>query len=247
MASEWTTKLQNLIDSIPSRVKSTRAIIAGQLGMYIRRYHGGMPAGFMAAIAQFESGGQMVTGDPNLGEAGYFQIAASTPGLFKLAADARLQPEANVYLGGLEYNTEVTKLAILNPLVLLGTPDAWKLARLSFAVGGAGTRKLIDAAQPRVAGTVFSAIKQLAERGGTMALGSQSAEKVAYRVQAVDVIWQIGALAAPGQSSDLPEVPPAPAGLHPVIPPSIVAKMQSARSTRLLTAAALVAAVAVLA
>ncbi len=115
----------------------------------IDQYHGGLPPGFVAAIMAHESGGRAdAKGDPNLGEYGLLQVASYTPGEFGLA-----QRGVRVYLAAPD-------------LIELGTADFWKMARLSAAVGAAGTRNLIAAARPLQRGNAFYGIRDWANRSG---------------------------------------------------------------------------------
>jgi hypothetical protein len=237
--ADFQSKLNAQVASMPSRVTATRAIYQ-HLGGLLERYHAGAPVGFLSAIVELESGGKMVAGDPGLGEYGVFQVTASTPERFGLLASLRTTLEGNVYLGALEYAVAAVELALFHPLIVLGTPDSWRLARLSFAIGGNGTRRLITAAQPRVAGQVYDAVRAFVRATGGMALGSQSASKVAYRVELVDLTWQVGQLALPSPSG-LPSIPPAPPGIHPVIPPAVIDRMRQAQLGQVVGAAAIAA------
>lgn len=163
---------------------------------WLTRYRGGMPAGFLAAIMQHESGGNVnSTGDASLGEVGLFQITATFPPSVGVPAEARRDPETNVFLASLEYQLEAIKMFLYAPtLVRLGTPDSWKLARLGFAIGTGGTRKLIDAAASRAQpGGLFAAVRAWCNATGGVAVSSgQDAAKVTARVNAVEDQWNIG-------------------------------------------------------
>lgn len=226
MANEWQNRLEARIAAIPSRARDAGAFL-GKAGSWLRRYRGGMPIGFLAAIAQWESGGKMDSpGDESLGEAGYFQIAKNTPGHFGFSADLRFQAEWNIFFGALEYNVEAVKMALHHPLVRLGSADSWRLARLAFAIGSAGTKKLIDLAKPRFPGAVFAAVRDYVDAGGAVGLGSQSADKVWYRVKAVDVQWAIAERVGLG-SYGLPQKPPAPNGRDYKLSPELEARMRT--------------------
>ena len=179
------------------------------------RYHGGMPVGALAAIAELESGGKMdAPGDPDLGEAGYFQITSSFPTSVGVDPAVRLQPEGNVFLAGLEYQIEAVRMSRLSSAVTLGTLDSWKLARLAFAVGEAGTKKLILAAKPALAGRAFAGVLDWADATGAIALSSgQPAGKVWYRIKMTELAFRAGALAVP-LFFGAPEKVPAPPGIH---------------------------------
>lgn len=191
----WREKLRKETANLSGRVAETRKFF-NKHGSLVNKYKGGMPAGFMAAIAQWESGGKMNSvGDAQLGEVGFFQVAKTTPSKFGLRPEIRRIPEGNTFVAGLEYNTEAKRLALRYPsYVKDGTKDQWMLARLVFAIGRAGTYKLIDAAlnknliQP---GAVYNGVQALVETN-SMPLGTQSAEKVWYRVNAVPLQWAVG-------------------------------------------------------
>ena len=128
-------------------VARAQAIYA-QFGPWIDRYHGGIPSGFIASAILHESGGNFnAPGDPSLGEVGYLQVAAYVPPLFGYDPDARMDPESNIAIGVLEYELEAVLWSISYPQVSLGTADSWKLARLAFAVGRAGSHQLADLCQ----------------------------------------------------------------------------------------------------
>lgn len=208
---------QTAPDAVARRVRRAREIL-GKIGPWIDRYRGGMPAGFAAAIVQWESDGNFAaSGDAELGEIGYFQVAKSTPGLFGLPAASRTDPEVNVFLGLLEYQVEAIRMHLANPLVVLGSADSWKLARLAFAIGSYGARTLITEARPTIPGRVFDAVRAYVDRAGGRAFGSQSAEKVWYRVHTVDLVWRIGNEARTAWPS-APETPPTPKGMAFSIP-----------------------------
>lgn len=230
VSSEWRSKLDNEISNAARRTARAREVY-GQLGPWIRRYRGGAPGGFLAAIAEFESGGKMSSaGDPQLGEVGFFQITSSTPPKFGLPASARFDPQTNVFLGGLEYNVEAVRLWITNPAIVQpGSADNWKLARLAFAIGPSGTQKLIDASGPHERGQVFEGVKKYVDKTGGMALGSQSAGKVWFRVHAVDLTWKAGQ--AVSGSYGAPEAPPAPPGITYTLPKAVASRIQSGRSS----------------
>lgn len=220
-------------------MQSTRGLL-GTLGPLLDRYRGGMPLGFLAAIAQFESGGKMTAGDPNLGEYGIFQVAATTPPSFGYPAALRTDTEGNIFLGALEYNIEAAKQALNDPRVSLGSEDSWKLARLGFAIGSGGTQKLLQASRG-LGGSAWAAVKAYVDQTGGIPLGSQSADKVRDRVHAVDVTWAVGQQAA-GGSAGLPSIPPPPAGQPaPRVPAPILAKIASAHTAQLFVLAGVAA------
>jgi hypothetical protein len=213
VAVDYRAKLaeQQASAAVASRVKRGKAIL-NELRPWIDRYRGGFPAGFAAAIIQWESNGKMdAAGDVGLGEAGYFQITSTFPTSIGMAAESRLKPEVNVFLGLLEYQLEAIKLHLANPLVELGTVDSWKLARLAFAIGSSGTKTLIKEASPTERGRVFDAVRAYVDRTGGRAFGSQSAGLVWYRVHTIDLVWNIGQQIQPGAGSP-PTLPPAPGG-----------------------------------
>ena len=193
-----------------------------QFGDWIDRYRGGMPAGWMASIMLHESGGNFAApGDPTLGEVGYFQIANYVPGLFGYDADVRADPETNVALASLEYALEAVLWAIDVPQVQLGTADSWKLARLSFAVGRAGSRTLAALAANAGgldSGNVYNSIVRFVLANGGVPLGSQSATKVAQRVIDIDRQWAIGQAVSGGLVGPPTLIPDPPAGPY-TLPP----------------------------
>lgn len=218
------------------RVTETKAILAS-IGPLLERYHGGMPVGFMAAIAQVESGGRMVAGDASLGEYGIFQVAANTPPSFGYPADLRTSVEGNVFLAALEYAVHAVVLSAYDPRIKLGSEDSWKVARLGFAIGMGGTRKLLDASRG-IPGTAWQAIVTYVDTTPGMSLGSQSPAKVRDRVHLVDTVWAVGQAARPG-APGIPVIPPPPQGLPPPsVKPDILSRIAKARTAQLLALAA---------
>ncbi len=205
-------------------VASARALLV-KYGTWLRKYHGGMPVGFLAAIMDHESGGRFGTpGDASLGEVGFFQVAAYVPPLFGMPASARTDPETNIAIAVLEYSLEAALMKIKYPTyVELGTADSWMLARLAFAIGRGGAQSLANAAIAKglaSSGKLYPAIQQYVATHGAPSLGSQSPSKVAQRVASIPVQWMIGqALAAdaPGPPQKIPQPPAA----HYAIPSGV--------------------------
>lgn len=190
--------------------------VYAQLAPWIDKYHGGLPAGVLAAFITHESNGQFnAPGDASLGEVGYLQVAAYVPPLFGYDADARLDPESNIAIGVLEYGLEAVLWSIEVPEVNLGSSDSWKLARLSFAVGRAGSRQLAQLAAATIgliAGDVYGSIVRYVLASGGVPLGSQSAAKVAQRVLDISRQWDIGQAVRPGLAGPPVRIPAPPAG-----------------------------------
>lgn len=192
-----------------------------QYGDWINRYRGGLPAGWMASIMLHESGGNFAApGDPGLGELGYYQIASYVPPLFGLDPSARADPETNVALAALEYSLEAIYWMLAFPEVQLGTADSWKLARLAFAVGRAGSHQLASLAQATAAGLtpgdVYHSIVNYVVANGGVPLGSQSAKTVAARVIDIDRQWAIGQAVSAGLPGPPMLIPDPPAGPYTI-------------------------------
>lgn len=164
----------------------------GKYGDLLLKYSGGMPAGFLAAIAQWESGGSITSkGDASLGETGFFQLESSLPKKFCMP-DVRSDPAGNIWLGCMEYNAVANRLNKDRPAyVWNGTAEQWKMARLCFAIGYAGALRCLDASNP-IPGLPYSSIVSWADRTGAMSLGSQESGKVWYRIKAINKQWLIG-------------------------------------------------------
>lgn len=213
---------------------------------WLRRYHGGAPVGFLAAIIEHESGGSMNSkGDPSLGEVGLFQITSSFPPSVGVPAGARYDTETNIFLGCLEYQIEAASLSAWAPrLVGTGTADSWLLARLAFSIGGPGTRTLIKRAtnmSPIHAGSVYRAVKNHVNSGGAVSLGRQSPEKVQKRVNDAQILWDIGSKVAPTFVGP-PEKIPSPSGVNYTLP-SNVARYFTSWTKTFIAAGAVVGAV----
>lgn len=200
--------------------------VYSQLGDWIDTYHGGLPAGALAAFIAHESGGNFASaGDPTLGEVGYLQIAAYVPPMFGYDASARMDPESNIAIGSLEYATEVARFYLAFPdSVVLGTDDSWKLARLAFGVGSSGAHQLALSAQQALGGLtpgdVYHDIVKWVQQSGGIPLGSQTAAKVAKRVLDVDRQWAIGQAVSAGTSGPPMNIPDPPAGPY-TLPPDV--------------------------
>lgn len=179
---------------------------------WFERYHGGMPVGFLAAICQHESNGQpKLVGDKSLGEYGLFQIAADVPGQFGYPASARMNAQNNVAIAVLEYSCEAVRWHLDYPEVELGSTTNWWLARLSFAIGRGGSRKLAKLARAAgYTGPLYAAILAFVRERGSPQLGSQSPEKVKRRVESIPVVWTIGQAIAPESRPGPPKLIPLP-------------------------------------
>lgn len=205
--------------AMASRVRRAKEIY-GELGPWLRRYHGGFPLGYAAAAIQWESNGRMdAPGDVSLGEVGYFQVTSSFPASVGLPAEARYKPEVNVFLGLLEYQLEAIRMHIAEPKLRLGSVDAWKMARLAFAIGSYGARTVMKDAAPRDS-NVWAAVVRHVDQTGGRAFGSQSADKVWYRVHTTDLVWDIGQRVVLGRG-DSPRLPPQPPGYTYNVPKSL--------------------------
>ena len=209
-----------MADSFDSAVASSRALLQ-QFRPWIDKYRGGMPAGWMAAIMNVESGGNFASsGDVSLGEIGYYQIAAYVPALFGYDPSVRADPETNVALASLEYSLEAALWAADYPdVVQLPSADAWKLARLSFAVGRAGSRQLAALARQSgglTPGNVYGDIVRWISSSGGVPLGSQSADTVARRTLDIERQWQVGQAVEPGTSGPPTLIPDPPAGPYTI-------------------------------
>lgn len=201
---------ESTVGSMTQRAAATRVLLS-KYGAWINKYRGGLPAGWMAVIMLWESGGNFAApGDPSLGEVGFYQITKSIPGLFGLPAEARMDPETNICLAALEYQYEAVKFKLQFPQLQLGTADSYKIARLVFAVGRGGTTALAMAASPLRPGDCYGTIRDYVTRNGGMALSAgQDATKVWFRVLNIEIQWAIGRQADPGYVGG-PQIPPNP-------------------------------------
>lgn len=221
MATQWQTTLANKIADVPGTTTVAQNFY-NKYKTFIERYRGGMPAAFMAAIAAFESGGKMVSGDSNLAEYGFFQISADAPKSFGIDPEYRKTVEGNIFLAGVEYNVEAKRLALKYPgLVIDGTADQWKLARLVFAIGRFGTDTCIKAAKPSVPGNIFGALEAWADATGAIAIGSSPAGKIWMRIKAISLVqWEVAKRVGSTYAGS-PSKPPAPGGMAYYIPTDV--------------------------
>jgi hypothetical protein len=223
VSSEFKNKLSQQIANIPKNTESARRVY-DRLASLLNKYHGGMPAGFLAAIASFESGGKMSSvGDAVLGEIGIFQITSTFPPQVGLPANSRKDEETNVFLGCLEYQIMAVKMFLAAPAIGLGGVDNWKLARLAFSVGEGGTRTLLKQSGARS----WRQLVDYVDRVGGTPLGRQSASVVWFRVRVIDVLWDIGQRVKPSFLVGAPvKIPNPPAGPY-TLPKDVAAYLPS--------------------
>lgn len=227
--ADFQSKYQTELTKIESRAKSAKRFL-DRYGKWLRRYKGGLPVGFLAAIGQWESDGRMDSaGDVSRGEYGFFQITDSTEREFGLPSGFRTRPENNIWLAGLEYNVEAKRLALRYSFIKDGTRDQWMLARLTFAVGRSGTYKLIDnaVAGGYMTGAPYAGVLAYVNAVGGIKLGEQSPGKVWFRVNAIPLVWQIGERVESFFFLRLPVQPPAPYGVRYVLPADVRAHLPS--------------------
>ena len=223
MTTNYSTELARLAtSSYQDKVaKSARALL-DKYGPWIDKYRGGVPRGWAAAIMYWESNGNFgAPGDASLGEVGFYQVATHTPVTFGMPASSRMDPETNVFLGLLEYQYDAARWKATFPTyVRLATDDSYKLARLSFAIGWGGATSLAKqaiASGDASVGALYEGIANYVARTGGVALGSQSAEKVWFRVLSIRFQWEIGRKVAWSPSGPPEKVKPPP-GVSYTIP-----------------------------
>lgn len=198
MTTNYQTELAKFqSSSYQAQVAGYAKPLLAKYGPWIDKYRGGVPAGWAAAIMYWESGGNFgAAGDAALGEVGFYQIAEYLPAKFGMPASSRLDPETNVFLGMLEYQFDAVRWKTTFPAyVRLGSDDSYKLARLSFAIGFGGATSLAKAAIAAggvQSGLLYDGIANHVARTGGVPLGSQSADKVWYRVLSIRYQWEIG-------------------------------------------------------
>lgn len=183
---------------------NTAQSFLGTYGSWLNRYSGGMPVGFFAAIAAFESGGKMSSGgDPRLGEVGFYQVTGSFPKSLGLDPGLRNQPEWNIFFGGVEYNILAKEFG--DEYGVSGA-DQWKYARLAFAVGRNGARKLFVLSGAKD----YDGLLRWNQTHTPPQIVNQSPEKVAKRIRKVEEVWNVGKLL--GGSVGSPVKVPSPDG-----------------------------------
>lgn len=207
-----------------SAVASAHALLV-KYGAWLRKYNGGIPVGFLAAIMDHESGGNFgAPGDASLGEVGFFQVAKDVPPQFGMPAASRTDPETNVAIAVLEYEMEAVRAYLKYPqYIRLGTTDSWLMARLAFAIGRGGSQTLANAAIARglaKPGNLYGGIVDYVRTVGAPALGSQSSAKVAARVASIPDLWAIGQAIEPAAAGHPVTIPQPPAARY-TLPASI--------------------------
>lgn len=188
-------ELKRKVAAIPEFVADGKDFL-NKYKSWFNKYHGGAPIGFNAAIAIWESGGNFSSpGDETLGEYGFFQVAKNTPEDYGLPANLRLTPEGNFYVHFLDFNVEAARLLTRYPQYIRGGDDLWKWTRLVFAIGPGGTKMMIERAVSAgylKPGGTYADLVNFAKAGGASGAGSQSPDKIAFRIQAIPIQWEIG-------------------------------------------------------
>lgn len=181
VSQSYRDKLARETRKIPDRTAAAKTWLR-QYSTWVHKFRGGAPSGFLAAVAQFESRGKMSSrGDSIIKEVGFFQIGESMPGKFGLPADLRYKPDWNIFFAGLEYNVAAKRSGF-------GGSDRWKFARLRFAIGRYGVRKILTMSRA----TSYASMLRYLDKIGGMSLGRQSASKVWFRAHVVQVHWEVG-------------------------------------------------------
>ena len=192
-------------------------------GRFIDRYHGGMPAGFLAAISAHESSGNVdAVGDPRLGERGLFQITENFPKTVGVNPAVRLTAEGNTFLASLEYAIEAERMLVRHPgLIVSGSKDQWLMSRLVFALGIGAVKKLIEKVRPSTRGNMYGEIRSFVNANPGTTVSGYPASTVLKRVNGTQSLWDEGAMVVPSQTVGVPEKPPAPAGIAYQLPRGI--------------------------
>ena len=192
--------------------------VYAKYGAFINRYRGGMPAGFLAAIAAHESGGrENAVGDPRLGEYGLYQITTNFPTTVGVSPEVRKTAEGNTFLAGLEYNITAEQLRMRYPGdIEPGSVDQWKMARLVFALGIGAVSKLVAL----VGSARFPVILSYVKQHPNITVSGYAPGKVLARTTSVETLWTAGAQITPA-TVGVPELVPAPAGLTYTLPRNV--------------------------
>lgn len=227
MAEDWNQRLADKIRGMRAHVPRATQILNGPIGSWIKRYHGGAPVGLLIAHVEFETGGDIDNvGMAELGEHGAMSVTSSFPPQIGMPADSRLDPETNIFLGCTELQIDTIQLARKIPELELGSADSWKMGHLAFVIGFGGTLAQVNAARAagyiRAGRVYLGLVDWVRSRGGVaLSAGSQDAGKVGYRIQVVQVRWDLGQLVAPG-AGGMPRLPPQPPRYRYQIPASLL-------------------------
>lgn len=208
------SSVQAAVASVPRRAERAGAIYRQHRGLF-ERYRGGVPAGLWAGMAEWESGGRMVCsgndpraettcgGSAGLGEYGFFQVASHTEREFSVPPGTRKSEVGNFWLSSLELNVEAFRLA--SKFGWSSGYDLYLGARGVFSIGRSGFWKCVGAARAHgVADLVSWAAGGGVERSFPGGLGTQSPEKVSYRLQVLPVKWEIGKRSGAPMSAGAP-------------------------------------------
>ncbi len=215
MPTDYVAALDQLRNDVGKRGARSKKVYA-QWKRLFDTYKGGLPLGLWVASAQGESDGRMdAPGDDSLGEVGVHQVAASTETKFGVPSNYRAQAEGNFWLSGAELNTEHTRAALRYPSISLGSRDGWLVARLVFSIGRGGTYRILDAMGRRFGGSYASIQKYIRDTRlkGLSGFGSQSIDKVIYRVEKMPILWEIGKAAGLSMHGWRPYIPIRPGDL----------------------------------
>ena len=239
--------------SLPADVVANATNFYADFQAPLEKYHGGMPVGFLAAIAAREGAylgrpWPMLQGDPNLGELGYFQVESAFPPSVRLPAAVRASPEGNVFCGALEYQVHAVRVWQRYPqLFSLGSADNWLFARLAFAIGDGGLDAVVRAAQLKPPGTpppgsgivapAYQALIAWAKRTGAFAISPMTAGLVASRIVDAYTLWQVGQVVKPGLARAPQAIPTGSWGPY-VLPSDVGAVLQPQTMSDLLLALA---------
>lgn len=163
------------------------------------KYRGGMPAGFVAAIAEWESSGNN-SAISSLGEVGYLQVTIDTCKVYGIDPGLRSIPEANLFIGLLRYNVDAARMYLRYPWVGVGTADQWLFARCVSAIGIGATQNLLK----NFTGNSYDSFVNYANAGG--ASGS-----TLERINGVVAQWNLGQAVysqSPGPPQKIPAYVP---------------------------------------
>lgn len=171
---------------------TSAAKILSKYQSYIDTYKGGLPRGFVAAIMDWESGGNNnITS--SMGEVGLLQVTTSTCSDFALDPAIRYTVEGNIFAGCLNYQVDAARIAKRFPFIQTGSNDQWLFSRLVSAIGIGATQNLLKAYN---SGGSYSNFQTWANNGG-------ASGKTLDRVNGVVLCWNVGQAI----SSDGPGVP----------------------------------------
>ncbi len=202
---------------IPSIAKESAAIYKKWKSL-IDRYHGGMPKAMVAIRMKVESNGTM---DMTLGSdtaIGLLSVTETQEARFGVPDKTRYTPEGNVFLACLRNNVDTALFMKKYPGLAKSFSDAYVFGGSLISSIGVGACDYLFKRSPKnVTFKQFSDWVQTASLPESGPWGSQSLDKIRYRVQAAWIMNEAGKVMESkygvSNYASKPVIPPLPTNL----------------------------------